>query len=183
MRLQLSLIRNLLVVFGVAGACLLAGCSQEGEELEEWMKQQRAGISPSVTPLAAPKIFSPQAYTMVSSTDPFSIKKLESVLDRDRKHPCPLLLAEQSRRKGPLEAYPLDSIVMVGSFNKKGQQFALIRASRHLYQAKVGDYLGQNYGKIVRISESEISLQEIGQDPAGECEEQPGTLQLQEKSR
>ena len=183
MRPRLSFVRCSLFALALSGGGLLAGCSQDGEELEGWMRQQRSEVSPNVTPLAEPKRFAPQSYTMLASVDPFSSKKLESVLDLGRTHPCPLLLAEQTRRKDPLEAFPLDSIAMVGSFVKKGRQFALLNAGQHLYQAKVGDYLGQNYGKIVRISESEISLQEIGQDPAGECEERPGTLQLQEKSR
>jgi type IV pilus assembly protein PilP len=48
---------------------------------------------------------------------------------------------------------------------------------------KVGDYLGQNYGKITRITETEISLREIVQDAAGEWIERPGSLQLQERAR
>jgi type IV pilus assembly protein PilP len=47
----------------------------------------------------------------------------------------------------------------------------------------VGNYIGQNYGKVMQITETEISLREIVQDAAGEWIERTSTLQLQEKGR
>lgn len=72
---------------------------------------------------------------------------------------------------------------MVGSVVKQGRQYALLRVDNLLYQVKLGDYLGQNYGKITKITETDISLREIVQDAAGEWIERPGALQLQEKAR
>ena len=94
-----------------------------------------------------------------------------------------LLAPELNRRKEPLEAYPLDSMVMVGSLIKKGQPVALIRVDNLLYQVKPGNYLGQNYGKITRVGESEVVLRELVQDAAGDWVERTATLQLQEKSK
>ena len=94
-----------------------------------------------------------------------------------------LLSAELNRRREPLEAYPLDSMNMVGSVSKQGRPFALLRVDNLLYQVKVGDYLGQNYGRITQIDETQIALREIVQDAAGEWIERPGVLQLQEKAR
>jgi type IV pilus assembly protein PilP len=48
---------------------------------------------------------------------------------------------------------------------------------------KAGDYIGQNYGKITKISETGIELREIVQDAVGEWIERPATLQLQEKAQ
>jgi type IV pilus assembly protein PilP len=72
---------------------------------------------------------------------------------------------------------------MVGSVNKQGQPFALLRVDNLLYQVKPGDYLGQNYGRITKIAETEIALREIVQDAAGEWIERPVVLQLAEKAR
>jgi type IV pilus assembly protein PilP len=69
---------------------------------------------------------------------------------------------------------------MVGSVNRKGVQYALLKVDNLLYQVRVGEYLGQNYGKILKINETEITLREIVQDAAGEWIERPTTLQLQE---
>ncbi len=59
-----------------------------------------------------------------------------------------LLASEINRRKEPLEAYPVDSMRMVGSVTKAGRPHALLQVDKLLYQVKVGDYIGQNYGKI-----------------------------------
>jgi Tfp pilus assembly protein PilP len=82
--------------------------------------------------------------------------------------------------KQPLEAYPLDTMRMVGSLTKDGQLVALLKVDSLLYQVRAGSYLGQNYGRITKISETEITLREIAQDAAGEWAERPAALQLQE---
>jgi type IV pilus assembly protein PilP len=168
-------------------ACLLvaglAACSGEQDELTQWMEQQKREVKPSVLPLTPPKKFDPQPYTALTGVDPFSTQKLTVALKQEARQPNSMLAAEINRRKEPLEAYPLDSMAMVGSVAKKGQPYALLKVDNLLYQVKVGDYLGQNYGKITKITETDISLREIVQDAAGEWIERQSSLQLQEKSR
>jgi type IV pilus assembly protein PilP len=169
---------------GLVGAlALLAGCGAENDELRAWMEQQRREVKPSITPLQPPKKFDPQAYAAAASIEPFSPQKLTVALKQEARQPNSLLSAEMNRRKEPLEAYPLDSMSMVGSVNKLGQPFALLRVDALLYQIKVGDYLGQNYGRVTKIAETEVALREIVQDAAGEWIERPASLQLQERSR
>ena len=162
---------------------LLAACSAETEELQQWMDQQRREAKPNVTPLQPPTKFNPEPYTMAQAVEPFSTQKLSVALKQEARQPNSVLAAELNRRKEPLETYPLDSMGMVGSVTKQGQPFALLRVDNLLYQVKVGDYLGQNYGRITGIAETEISLREVVQDAAGEWTERPATLQLQEKAR
>ena len=162
---------------------LLAACSAETEELQQWMDQQRREAKPSVTPLQPPTKFNPEPYSAAQAVEPFSTQKLSVALKQEARQPNSVLAAELNRRKEPLEAYPLDSMSMVGSVAKQGQPFALLRVDSLLYQVKVGDYLGQNYGRITGIAETEIALREVVQDAAGEWTERPVTLQLQEKAR
>jgi type IV pilus assembly protein PilP len=164
-------------------AAVLAGCSAEHEELREWMEQQRREAKPSISPIQPPKKFDPQPYTSAQAVEPFSQQKLAVALKQEARQPNSLLSAQLNRRKEPLEAYPLDSMSMVGSVNKQGQPFALLRVDALLYQVKVGDHLGQNYGRITRIDETEIAMRELVQDAAGEWIERPATLQLQERAR
>jgi type IV pilus assembly protein PilP len=96
--------------------------------------------------------------------------------------PSSLLAAEVNRRPEPLESYPLDSVTMVGSLMKQNMPFALLRVDKLLYQVKLGDYLGQNYGKIVKISETDMSIREVVQDASGEWTERTSSIQLQEKA-
>jgi type IV pilus assembly protein PilP len=162
---------------------VLVACTGEQDELQQWMEQQKREVKPSVQPLSPPKKFDPQPYSSVSGVEPFSTQKLTVALKQEARQPNSLLAAEINRRKEPLEAYPLDSMIMVGSVAKQGRPYALLRVDNLLYQVKVGDYVGQNYGKITKISETDISLREIVQDAAGEWIERTGALQLQEKAR
>jgi len=172
-----------LVLAAVAASALLAGCGAEQEELTQWMEQQRREAKPNVTPLTPPKKFTPQAYTALSGVEPFSAQKLTVALKQEARQPNSLLAAEINRRKEPLEAYPLDSMRMVGSVARAGRPYALLRVDNLLYQVKAGDYIGQNYGKITKISETELTLREIVQDAAGEWIERASALQLQESAR
>jgi type IV pilus assembly protein PilP len=162
---------------------LLAGCTGEQQELNAWMEQQRREVKPNVQPLSPPKKFDPQPYAALSGVEPFSTQKLAVALRQETRQPNSLLAAEINRRKQPLEAYPLDNMMMVGSVVRGGTSFALLRVDNLLYQVKPGDYLGQNYGKILKITETDVALREIVQDAAGEWIERMSALQLQEKAR
>ena len=162
---------------------LLLGCAADMDELRQWMEQQRKEAKPSVTPLLPPKKFLPQPYEAGAGVDPFSTQKLSVAIRQEAAQPNSLLTAEFNRRKEPLEAYPLDSMAMVGSLTRDNRRYALLRVDNLLYQVKVGDHLGQNFGLITKVSETEITLREIVQDAAGEYVERMSTLQLQEKGR
>ncbi|WP_418316780.1 pilus assembly protein PilP [Piscinibacter sakaiensis] len=163
---------------------LLAACAVEQEELQAWMDQQKREVKPNVTPLSEPKQFRPQAYLAFDGVEPFSAQKLTVGLrQQDARAPSSLFTAELNRRKEPLEAFPLDSMEMVGFLRRGGRPFALLRVDKLLYQVKEGDYLGQNFGKITKITEEEITLREIVQDATGEWIERPGSLLLQEKAK
>jgi type IV pilus assembly protein PilP len=175
------------IAFAISTALLLAACGQSGqEEVQEWMNQQRAVTKPKVDPIPEPKKFTPQAYTQEGVTDPFSNQKLTQALKRESAQStsnAALVAPELARRKEPLEAFPLDTMKMVGSLSKEGKPVALVKVDNLLYQVRPGNYLGLNYGKIVKVDETELVLREIVQDAAGEWIERKATLQLQERSK
>ncbi|MFM8898805.1 MAG: pilus assembly protein PilP [Burkholderiales bacterium] len=177
--------RSFLLTVAAAALTLLsfAGCSGGQDELQEWMEQQRREVKPSVTPLSAPKKFIPEPYAAFDAVEPFSTQKLTVALKQETRQANSLLASEVNRPKEPLEAYPLDSMAMVGSVSKQAKPTALLRVDKLLYQVKLGDRLGQNYGKIMKITETEISLREIVQDATGEWIERNTTLELQEKAK
>jgi type IV pilus assembly protein PilP len=119
---------------------------------------------------------------MADAVEPFSTQKLTVAIKQEARQPSSLLAAEVNRRPEPLESYPLDSVTMVGSLMKQNMPFALLRVDKLLYQVKLGDYLGQNYGKIVKISETDMSIREVVQDASGEWTERTSSIQLQEKA-
>lgn len=174
-------------VAATSAALLLSACGQSGQgELQAWMAEQRTQTKPQVQPIPEPKKFVPQAYTQEAATDPFSNQKLTQALKRESStgtSNAGLVAPELARRKEPLESYPLDAMAMVGSLVKEGKPVALLKVDNLLYQVHPGNYLGQNFGKITKVGETEVVLREIVQDAAGEWVERTATLQLQERSK
>jgi type IV pilus assembly protein PilP len=74
-------------------------------------------------------------------------------------------------------------MAMVGSLRKDGGPVALIKIDNLLYQVRVGNYLGLNYGKVTRIDETEVSLREVVQDAGGDWIERTASLTLQERAK
>lgn len=170
----------------IAAGLALSGCgNSESEELQQWMTQQRNQAQPKIGTVSEPKKYVPQPYTQERIVEPFNSQKLTQALRREAGYSgnTGLVDPELRRRKEALEAFPLDTVTMVGSVFNKGQPFALVRVDNLLYQVRVGNYLGQNYGRITKVSETELALREIVQDAAGEWIERPATLQLQENSK
>ena len=170
------------------GLCVggLAACSTNHEDLQQWMAEQRRQTVPKVTPLSEPIRYVPLSYVGGTAVDAFGSERLTQVLRRESgplSVSAALVAPELNRRKEPLEAYPLDAMTMVGSLDRAGQKVALVRVDQLLHQVRQGNYLGQNYGRVMRISESEITLREIVQDAAGEWIERSTTLQLQENTK
>jgi len=178
----LAIVRACAAVAAIASLLGLAGCTDSHDELQQWMDEQRRAAKPRVPPLMPPRKFDPQPYLATQAVDPFSSQKLVVALKQENRQPNSLLASEMNRRREPLEAYPLDALAMVGSVSRKGQTYALVRADSMLYQVHAGEYIGQNYGRILKITETEITLREIVQDAVGEWVERTGTLVLQERS-
>ncbi len=168
-------------------AAVLSGCGSASQgELAEWMQAQRSAVQPKVPPLPEPKRFVPQAYLSEGQVSPFSSEKLLAALSRESGKTGAnnaLIAQEMARRKEPLEALPLDTMAMVGILGRGNQTVGLVRANGLLYQVRAGNYLGQNYGRIVKVTETEITLREIVQDGVGEWIERPAALQLQEGTK
>lgn len=168
---------------GLAG---LTACSPNHGDLQQWMAEQRRQTTPKVSPLSEPVQYVPLNYIGATAADAFGSERLTQVLRRESgplSISAALLAPELNRRKEPLESYPLDAMTMVGSLDRAGQKVALVRVDQLLHQVRQGNYLGQNYGRVMRISESEITLREIVQDAAGEWIERSTTLQLQENTK
>jgi type IV pilus assembly protein PilP len=173
------------IAFTLAANLAACGSSKE-DDIRQWMVEERNQTRPKVTPIPAPKQFKPEAYTNAATIEPFSNQKLTQALKRDSSQVAAngaLVAPELARRKEPLESFPLDAMSMVGSIVKGGQPVALVKVDNLLYQVKLGNYLGEHYGRVTKISETEVSLREIVQDAVGEWIERVATLQLLERSK
>lgn len=171
------------LALALAAAFALAGCGESQDELRDWMRAEQAKVKPSVEPLAAPRPFLPAPYDAAVLADPFSTQKMTGALRREAAPLDAAMQAELTRRREPLEAYPLDAMTMVGSVQRSRALAGLLRVDGLLYQVRPGDHLGPNRGRIVRITETEITLREMVQDAAGDWMPRMTTLQLQEQAK
>jgi type IV pilus assembly protein PilP len=170
-------------VLAVAVVLLATGCAQGFEELQAWIDTERRSAKPQVRPLQPPRQFMPEPYEGAEAVDPFSAQKLSVALRQEAAQPNSALAAELNRRKEPLEAYPLDLMMMVGSLSRQGRAVALLRVDNLLHMVKQGDYLGQNYGRVTKVDETRVEVRELVQDAAGEWVTRSAVLHLQDRAR
>ena len=94
------------------------------------------------------------------------------------------LAPDLARRREPLEAYPLEGLSMVGTLERGKGVYALVRTpEKDIYQVRPGNYMGQNFGVVTGITDSEIKLKELVQDGSGDWAERTSTLNLQPDQR
>ncbi|MEW6163932.1 MAG: pilus assembly protein PilP [Pseudomonadota bacterium] len=160
---------------------LLSGCgSGEHEDVKRWMSDSSRDLRGRVPPLPELRPFPIVSYETADLLDPFNAGRIEpEKKDGGGKKP------DFDRPREQLESFPLESLQFIGvvSKNKGGMRYALIQVDNVVYQAGKGNYVGQNFGYIVDITDNEVMLIETVQDPTGqsaEWVERPATLQLQE---
>ena len=159
---------------------LLAGCGDSDvQEVRTWMKDVDSRAKVAVTPLVEPKTFIPFAYQQKDELDPFNANKLLAELAKQGANGGGLK-PDMDRRKEVLESYPLDTIKMVGTIEKRGVIHAVLQIDRAVHQVVVGQHVGQNYGRIVSIDDGTVNIKEIVQDATGDWVERMSKLELQE---
>lgn len=86
---------------------------------------------------------------------------------------------DNRRGRQALEQYPLDSLSLVGTLSGSNRIVALVRSpDGAVHQVKLGDYMGQNYGKVVAIDDQQIRLRELVPDGSGGWQKRPATISL-----
>lgn len=162
-------------LIAVVGAAL-AGCGGEShQDLRTWMAEQGKNTRGRLEPVPQIKPYEPFAYNAFDLPDPFKPRKIEPTKGGSKLAP------DLGRRREPLEGFPLESLTMVGTLEKNKAMFALVRTpEKDVYQVRSGNYLGQDFGVIVGISDTEVKLRELVQDGAGDWTERTSSLQLQQ---
>jgi type IV pilus assembly protein PilP len=163
---------------------LLAGCSgDEHSDLKQELAQLTKDYRGQVPPLPQVKPYEPVPYTAEGQVDPFRVERIE-VAQPGRSSGSASKLAEHEKRvKEPLEAFPLESIQMLGTITQEKETFALVKAGPNLYRVRKGNYMGQNFGVITGIDEGQIRLKELVQDSGGDWVERTSALQLVEAQK
>lgn len=164
---------------------LLSACSKHGEkEVQAWMDKTRQETMPSIPKLKEPKAFVPIGYDQKDRADPFNAMKLQSALAKMKPGNGHGVQPDLDRRKEALESIALDTLKMVGTMNKGKEHFALLEVdSKAVYPVKVGSYIGENFGRITKITDDRIEIKEIYLDSGGDWAERTQKLDLQEAKK
>jgi type IV pilus assembly protein PilP len=157
---------------------VLGGCSSEMDDLKRFVRESDKAVHARVEPLPAVKPFEPFSYEGFDLPDPFKPRKLAA----PREGAGGGIAPDLNRRKEPLEGFPLEQLKMVGTLTQGKDTYALVRADKTLYRVKKGNYMGQNFGLITDVTDSEIKLKEIVQDSAGDWTERQSVLPLLEET-
>lgn len=162
----------------------LSGCSDASqEELTQWMSDVKKETRIVNQKIDEPKKFIPFSYSAVDTIDPYNPAKLSVALAKLQSKSNGAFKPNLDRRREVLEDYPLDTLKMVGTLQKPGLSYALLQVDKAVYQIKAGNYVGQNFGMVTKVTETEVEIKEIVQDASGEWIERQAKLELQESQK
>ena len=169
--------RFILIVISV----MLSGCApQVDEDVVEFVKEIKERKSKYVSKI--PKIpekvfFQYKAFEFRDPFVPYSTPSAETSVSSLQGGP------DLNRPREALEVFPLDSLQMVGTIERDGIFFALLKnTSDNIYRVSVGNYVGQNSGKIEKINATEIAIKEWLSNGKGGWREHVLTIPLRSKS-
>ncbi|MFA7349137.1 MAG: pilus assembly protein PilP [Methylotenera sp.] len=154
---------------------LVACGGNDGDDLDQYMRDAAKDVVPRIKPLPEVKPYLALQYNADGLLiDPFRARKAISKTS--------VLQPNLNRPKEPMEAYPLESLKYVGLLSKSKLIYALLKTPDNaVQQVKLGNYVGQNFGRVTQVTDSEVVLKEIVQDDlSGDWVERTSTLALQE---
>lgn len=158
---------------------VLAGCgAHEGDDIDRFIKDSDNITKGKVEPLPEVKQFVPYIFNAAGDlSDPFQLRKATSGKSDNQNK----LQPDFKRLKEAMENFPLENLKYVGTLKKGRQNVALMKApDGQVYQVMVGNYMGQNYGIITRITPDEILVKEVVQDLSGDWTERQVPIYPQE---
>jgi type IV pilus assembly protein PilP len=162
----------------IACLCLLniSACSYDTTDLQTFIAQTKAAHVGSVKPIPQFKPYESFSYSASELRDPF-VAEVE--LNNEDTTKTSLLNPDTTRPRQPLEVFPLDTLSMVGILEQNAQQWGLIKDPQNtVHRIQVGNYMGQNEGRIVQINESAVHLVEIVPDGIGGYIEQDASIAI-----
>lgn len=157
---------------------LVACDGGDQEELRQWVKEETKDLRGRIPPLPKVLPYEPVPYDAYGLVDPFRPARL-----KQEGKAGGAMQPDMNRPREPLESFPLESLMYVGILAQGKQRYAIVFADGALHQVKAGNYIGQNFGVVTKISDSELTLRELVQDPAGDWMERTSTLQLQQQPK
>lgn len=154
----------------------LAACGGNTNDLQVYIDEVKSRPGGPIDPLPTIRPAPSFLYVAGNRRSPFMPDTPET---RVGTNPDAVAGPNPNRPREFLEQFPLDSLRMVGSLERNRIKAGLVQSADGLvHQVLVGNHLGQNYGRVLAISDSEIELVEIVPDGLGSYIERPATIGL-----
>lgn len=158
---------------------LLSACNG-GDDPHTFVANAGKDLRGKVQPLPEVKPYEPFVYAATDLPDPFKPRKLTPPAGSGKAGG---LQPPRDHVKQALENYPLEALKMVGTLQQGKMNYALIKTpDNNLYRVKQGNYMGQNFGIITQVSDTDVKLTEIVQDSGGDWTERSTSLSLIDES-
>ncbi|NKF21159.1 pilus assembly protein PilP [Solimonas marina] len=162
-----------LLIFALALG--VTACGSNNSDLDRYIAEVKARKSKNIEPIPQVKPYQPYSYTMAGKRDPFVLGDPNANSERNPNGPRPNL----RRNREPLEEYPLDALSMMGVITTPQATYALVKAPDGVvHRVGLHEHMGQNYGEVVAIDESEIKLLELVPDGFGGWTQRSASLAL-----
>jgi type IV pilus assembly protein PilP len=157
-------------------ALVLAGCARGTDDLQVKIDEIKALTGAPLEPLPVMKTFEVFEYAAQGLRDPFTASVEEEVSSQAGPRP------DTNRPKEALEAFPLDSLDMVGTLGLTVDVTGLLKdPDGVIHQVRPDNYIGQNFGRITGIFEDRIELVELIPNGVGGWIERPASIALGEQ--
>lgn len=174
---QNLMVRGLRTALMIVFAITLAACTKGMTDLTQYTAQVKARKPGPIEPLPQIKPYETFTYADSNMRSPFSPDTQAQPEKLTAKgsgiHP------DFNRNKEYLEQFPLDALTMVGTIEMGEKTYALIKdGDGVVHRVTAGNHLGQNYGKITKITETGIKLTEIVPNGLGAWMERSASLSL-----
>jgi len=160
-------------------AFMVSGCSNSHKmaQIKDYVKKVKSQSIRDIEPLPIVKPYETYTYHDENLRSPFTPPLPETatrkVITDNGIHP------DINRHKEPLEAYPLDSLRMVGTLQQDSKIWAIIVDPKGtVHRITKGNYVGQNDGRVDNITENKVNVTEIVSDPSGGWRERKGEMAL-----
>lgn len=169
-----------LLVMAAAVVLALSGCQRDTADLQQYIQEVHARPGGDIEPMPTVDPHEPYLYpgyerspfdsTVIARPVPAEPTGIPGEVDVDFDRP-----------REPLESYPLDSLRLVGSMEQEGVSYALVRTpDRTIQSVTAGNYIGQNFGRIIEVSPQKVRLIEVVPDAFGGYMERENSIALSE---
>lgn len=173
--------KTVFACFSLTAALFLSGCTEGTSDLEAWVADVKSRPQPGVEPLPEVIPYKTFLYDKTNHRDPFDDSIFRPKIGKVAPKHFSSITPDTSRVPEYLESFPLDTLRMVGTMKQNSQTWALIQTPDNTIQRVLdGNYLGQNNGKIISITDDKVELAEIVPDEFGGWRERSTSIALSE---